>query len=306
MTNQELISLFEHIRYQIVVFPKDASTSLPQSVGSGFILDYRGHSFFVTADHVVNTHDHGIRKIENHLITISTNKPVLKDGKPQTIMIPIGDIYFFDQLNVDVNNGTIDEMPLFDAAFCILQDWQVNTECLTCEVKIEGANVPLGEKKKHLKETDIIDANKLDIYSVYGRVKFALDSSTIPNIEMLTSQQTFKTGLKLVGEDSTQNYYVLQSPQDVVYEEWAGLSGSAVLNQDGKLIGIICAVDTSKNRYIYVKKIQRVLPLMDAAILENQQYDNSTHASQKVADAAAADGESEGEIRKKYIITKDN
>lgn len=267
MTNQELISLFEHIRYQIVVFPKDTTSPLPQSVGSGFMLDYKGLTFFVTADHVVNTHDNGVRKIKDNMIAISTNIPVIEDERLQTMMIPIGGFYFFDQLKVDVDKGTIDNMPLFDAAFSILQDWQINTECITCEVKIEGANVSIGEKKIHIKDTDIISANNEDVYSVFGRVRFSLVE--INGTVVLNSQQTFKTGLKLVGEDDSQNYYILQYPDEVIYEDWAGLSGSAVLNQDGKLIGIACSVSTSGNRWVWVKKIQRVLPLMDAAILEN-------------------------------------
>jgi hypothetical protein len=267
MTNQDLIALFEHLRYQVVVFPKNTTTPLPQSVGSGFMLDHNGKTFFVTADHVVNTHDHGVRKIEDNMIAISTNKIIEVDGQFQTVLIPIGGIYFFDQLKVDVDKGTIDNMPLFDAAFSILQDWQINTECITCDVKIEGANVSIGEKKIHIKDTDIISANKEDTYSVFGRVKFSLVENN--GIVVLNSQQTFKTGLKLVGEDDSENYYILQYPDEVIYEDWAGLSGSAVLNQDGKLIGIACAVNTSGNRLIWVKKIQRVLPLMDAAIIEN-------------------------------------
>lgn len=273
MTNQELISLFEHIRYQIVVFSNDATTPLPQSVGSGFMLDYKGLTFFVTADHVVNTHDNGVRKIKDNMIAISTNIAAIIEGRLQTKMIPIGGIYFFDQFRVDIDKTTVDNMPLFDAAFCILQDWQINTECITCEVKIEGANVPVGDRKIHLKGTDIIIANNEDVYSVFGRVHFSLvpTNGTI----VLNSQQTFKTGLKLVGEDDSENYYFLQYPDEVIYEDWAGLSGSAVLNQDGKLIGIACKVDSSGNRLIWVKKIQRVLPLMDAAILENNQFNNN-------------------------------
>jgi hypothetical protein len=185
-------------------------------------------------------------------------------------MIPIGGIYFFDQFKVDIDKATVGNMPLFDAAFCILQDWQIDTECITCEVKIEGADVPVGDRKIHIKDTDIISANNEDTYSVFGRVKFSLVE--INGTVVLNSQQTFKTGLKLVDEDDSQNYYILQYPDEVIYEDWAGLSGSAVLNQEGKLIGIACAVSTSGNRWIWVKKIQRVLPLMDAAILENNQF----------------------------------
>ena len=274
MTKQELISLFEHVRYQIVVFPKGTASPLPESVGSGFMLDYKGRTFFVTADHVVNTHDNGVRKIKDCTITISTNIPALIGGKLCTMMIPIGGFYSFYQFKVDINNGSIGNMPLFDAAFSILDDWQIKKVCITCEVKVEGADVPIGDSKIHLKEENIIEANNSDIYSVFGRVRFALQK--VGDNEILVSQQTFKTNLKLVGEDSTQNYYILQSPNPVVYEDWAGLSGSAVLNQDGKLIGVACAVDTSGSRFVYVKKIRRVLSLMDGAMQTEQINDSST------------------------------
>jgi hypothetical protein len=55
-----------------------------------------------------------------------------------------------------------------------------------------------------------------------------------------------------------------------VLAEWKGLSGSPVINHQGGLIGIACAV-SSKTDEVWVKKIQCMLPLFDAEILTNKQ-----------------------------------
>ena len=75
MDVKELTEYFEHIRYQIVYYPADMSTNLPLGVGSGFMLDYKGEQLFVTADHVVNTHDNGYLNDEQfHSLNIDNDR----------------------------------------------------------------------------------------------------------------------------------------------------------------------------------------------------------------------------------------
>lgn len=269
MTDTELIHYFEHIRFQIVVFDNPSLSLFPNSAGSGFVLIYKGKSFLISADHVVNIHDNGARKInDGRIVAIQTNQI----ENQTSVLIPIGGFYFFDEFkSVDEK---IKNMPLFDATFSILREETVKNiqeKCITSEVKINGANVSYGEQKYFLLESSIITANKEDVYSVFGRVKFKPKKQN--GITYLVNQLIFHTGLKYAGEDD--NYYILQYSQDVILKDWSGLSGSAVINQNGNLIGIVCSVDISGNRRIWVKKIRTLLPLMDAALLTEAMVNNN-------------------------------
>ena len=125
----------------------------------------------------------------------------------------------------------------------------------------------LGEKKKHLDSSCICVADKDEDYFVFGRVKpkFVLDPS---GQIVMQSELISHDGLKYVRDDG--NYYVLKYSKPVVLAEWKGLSGSPVINHQGGLIGIACAV-SSKTDEVWVKKIQCMLPLFDAEILTNKQ-----------------------------------
>lgn len=263
MNQGELVEYFEHLRYQIVCFPSDGSSVLPKSIGSGFMLDYNGHTFFMTADHVVNTHNNGVRHIETRNVYISTNQIAwTPQGQWNTVLIPVADFMYFNEFRVDEQTGDITTCPLFDGTFSMLKEWQVNAVYVTCEVKEYGANVNMGERKVHMLDSSISSPRVDAEYCVFGRVRpnFQLDN----NVQVLNTQKIFHDGLKFEREED--NYYVLKCPYPVVVADWKGLSGSAVIDHEGALIGIACKVSSFTDE-IWVKKIQRMMPLLDAAIL---------------------------------------
>lgn len=77
----------------------------------------------------------------------------------------------------------------------------------------------------------------------------------------------FHTGLKYTG--TILDMAVLKYDKPVVVADWKGLSGSPVLNQDGKLIGVACSVDPIANT-LHVMPIQKIKPLIQAEILNCQ------------------------------------
>ena len=165
-----------------------------------------------------------------------------------------------------MNTGNVTELPLFDGAFALMNDFQKNAKYITNECSVNGATVKTGEKKLHLDEGCISEADKNDDYFVFGRVRFEYDKAANGQV-LLRSRFISHDGLKYVRDDG--NYYVLKYSQPVVVDDWKGLSGSPVLNHNGNLIGIACKV-SPVNDEIWVKKIQCMLPLFDAEILTNQ------------------------------------
>lgn len=262
MTYNELINLFERIRYQLVAFPYGAQIGVPTSVGSSFMLDYKGYTFLMTADHVVNTHDKGVRRLDK-TVAIQTNRLRIENGRPECELVGLTNVEFFSQFNVNLNTGDVNPMPLFDAAYSILSEDTLAKSFVTPQIDFNDVSINAGTPKQHLQEACITMPSADKEYCVFGRIKFRLEN--IEGVNVLWSELTFKKGLKFIGEKD--GYYLLKSPIDFVYEDWAGLSGSAVLDTDGNLIGIACAVKVA-DRIILVKKIQLLLPLMQASIMQ--------------------------------------
>lgn len=265
MNEIELIEHFEHIRYQIVGFEIDTKSPLPTSVGSGFILEHNGEYIFVTADHVANTHDNGVR-ILNKNICIQTNRCKQDaNGIWSVELVPLGGITFMSSYKVDIDKGIVSEQPLFDAAFVVLNGSAKSACYVTLEINLNGAHVNCGDAKSRITSDHIIEAKAEDIYSVFGRVQFKLEKSG--NQNLLLSTPMFHTNLKYICDQG--DYYVLKYDKPVIVDEWKGLSGSPVINTDGELIGIACSVNDIQN-LVFVKKMKRVLTLIDADILTSQ------------------------------------
>ena len=53
------------------------------------------------------------------------------------------------------------------------------------------------------------------------------------------------------------------------YEDWAGLSGSPVLNQEGKCIGVLCSV-IEGTQSVFVKPLKKITPFLDTMIIQEK------------------------------------
>ena len=52
-------------------------------------------------------------------------------------------------------------------------------------------------------------------------------------------------------------------------DDWAGLSGSPVLNQKGQCIGVLCSVK-EETQSVFVKPFSKITPFLDTIILQEQ------------------------------------
>lgn len=265
MTPEQLIPYIEHRRLQLVAFKDDKPMIFPSSVGSAFILDYKGESFIITADHVVNTHDNGVRVLDRSTCVQTNRVRRETNGLISCELLSMGGVTFFSQFFVNPSSGKVNASPLFDAAFVRMNELQKSIGAVTIESDINGVHINAGDPIVHYQETDITLPNATDRYFVLGQIrpKHILCNQQ----DCLIMPLTFKQELEFIGEDT--NYYILKTNDNIVYEDWGGLSGSAVVNQEGKIIGIACSVEVGGHG-IFVKKIQSLLPLMEADILTSK------------------------------------
>ena len=80
---------------------------------------------------------------------------------------------------------------------------------------------------------------------------------------------TFRVGIKYTGQIHMGSLMVFEYPDIINVEEWEGLSGSPIFDEEGKLVGMVNEV-VDGGREIYVTPINHILRLIDYAIsIEN-------------------------------------
>ena len=143
MDYKDLQKYLEQVRFQLVVFDDFPTKLVPNGMGSGFILDYKGRSFFVTADHVVNTHDNGRRLINSaRMIAIQTN---VISGIYSAV-IPLDGFNYFSKFKLE--EGALTDEKLIDAAYCELTANKINDINTYC--KTANLDISVDEKKLHI------------------------------------------------------------------------------------------------------------------------------------------------------------
>lgn len=123
--------------YHILSF--DDIHSYPVGAGSGFMLNFKGQTFFITADHVIHPADH--ENIQANYSRIADAKSIViinnvdKDrgnGTLCPIISPIGGFYYFDKISFA--KGEAKPIDLFDWTFCILNEQTFSNDFLTREL----------------------------------------------------------------------------------------------------------------------------------------------------------------------------
>lgn len=246
--------------YQVTISKEKSFQSKPIAWGAGFFINYRGELFFITADHNIHIEDHKKNErtgIDNHLGVLNN---VTDRSKLSTMITPIGGFYYMESFDIskeDLNPQLIDvaislvNRELFEAPF--LTDEDIKDHDLHSLVS------PNEEKFEFLDE-HIIEPSCEDLYYIFGKIK--------PEFKglMLHRENTFKNNLKYI--DSYGNYLLLNTEEEISdYDDWSGLSGSPVLNQEGKCIGVLCSV-TEGTKSVFVKPFKKIIPLLDTIILQ--------------------------------------
>lgn len=261
-----LLEVLTRTRFQVLTFPKGmvATGGNPTGAGSGFILLHKGKSIFVTADHVChpNDYEHKItkRSFDDKDVAI-VNNYTMKDrgGVEMPILTPIGGFYYFDKFKFTADKGFDDFTP-YDATFAIMGADRFQTPFLSEPLYVaNGEDVPGGLEMIQIPSGNVVTPNSTDCYIVYGhtRLRWAAD-----NVHLVWDINHHED-MVYVREEG--DYYVLRPNEPIVNEQWSGISGSPVLNQEGGLLGILCSGRPDLNE-IYVMKMQSVLSLIDTTL----------------------------------------
>ncbi len=246
--------------YQVVISNEKSFQSNPIAFGAGFFINYKDKLFFITADHNIHIEDHKMSErtgIDNCLAILNNISDKMTFS---TIMTPIGGFYYMESF--DISKEDLNPQ-LIDVAISMVDRGKFEAPFFTDEDIRDGDTIlvsPNEEKFEFLEEH--IDAPKeSDSYYVFGKIN--------PHFKglFLHRNNTFKNNLKYI--DTFGNYMLLNYTDEIVYDDWAGLSGSPVINQNGKCIGVLCSVNEG-TKSVFVKPFSKILPFLDTIILQEQ------------------------------------
>ena len=259
--NFDLREILIKTNYQIVINKDKEFKDFPIAYGSGFFIHYHNNLFFLTADHNIHYNDHQVneRLGEENYVGILNNISIPE--QLTTIITPIGGFYFMESF--DISKPDLDHQ-LFDVAISLVDNTKFEAPFLTDENFIDGDQIIVSPKehKYQFLEEHIAEPNNSDTYYIYGKIK--------PEIKglYLHRQGVFVSNIKFVSKSGS--YLLLNTENEIEnYEDWAGLSGSPVLNQDGKCIGVLCSV-IEKTKSIFVKPFERILPILETIPIQEK------------------------------------
>ncbi|CAI9686945.1 hypothetical protein EAVNVH72_03542 [Elizabethkingia anophelis] len=248
--------------YQIVVSKEPSFQSFPIAYGAGFFLNYKDNLFFITVDHNIHINDHKIDErtgIDNYVGILNN---ISDRNSLSTLITPIGGFYYMDSF--DISKEDLNPQ-LVDVAISFVDRTKFEAPFLTDEdIKDENSKslVSPNEQKMEFLDEHIVLPSEDDIYFIYGKIK--------PEIKglFLHRTNTFKNELKYI--DTYGDFILLNSKDEISsVEDWAGLSGSPVLNQKGQCIGVLCSVNEG-TQSVFVKPFSKITPFLDTIILQEQ------------------------------------
>ena len=261
-----LLEVLTRTRFQVFIFTRGglASGAVPVGAGGGFMMSYKNMLFFITADHVCHPDDYkgGLtqRSFEDKDVAI-VNNWIEKDekGKDTHVLTPIGGFYYFTGYTFDPQNLFGDSKPV-DATFAIIDPSRIVRPLKSEPLLVEGGpDVPGGLDMIPIPSESVITPTQEDRYIVYGHIKYTLNSTT----NLLDWRIKHHEDMTYLCESG--DYYVLRPNEPVINEEWEGISGSPVFNQQGGLLGILCG-GSEKHNVIFVMKIQTVMSFIDTTL----------------------------------------
>lgn len=248
--------------YQIVVSKEQSFQTFPIAYGAGFFINYKENLFFITADHNIHINDHKINErtgVDNYIGILNN---ISDRNNLSTIISPIGGFYYMNSFDIskeDLNPRLIDvaislvDRTKFEALFLTDEDIRDNNS---------KSLVSPNEQKMEFLGEHIVAPSGDDVYYIYGKIR--------PEIKglFLHRANTFKNELKYI---NTYGDFMLLNTKDEIsdVEDWAGLSGSPVLNQKGQCIGVLSSVNEG-TQSVFVKPFDKITPFLDTIILQEQ------------------------------------
>lgn len=246
--------------YQVVISKEKSFQSNPIAFGAGFFINYKDNLFFITADHNIHIEDYKKNErtgIDNYLAILNN----ISDRQTfSTIMTPIGGFYYMESF--DISKEDLNPQ-LIDVTISMVNRGKFEAPFYTDEDIRDGDTILVSPKEEKFEflEEHIEEPKESDTYYVFGKIN--------PHFKglFLHRDNTFKNDLKYV--DTFGNYMLLNYTEEIVYDNWAGLSGSPVINQNGKCVGVLCSVNEG-TKSVFVKPFSKIIPFLDTVILQEQ------------------------------------
>jgi len=247
--------------YQIVISREKSFQSAPIAFGSGFFLNYKDSLFFITADHNIHIEDHKLNERigKDNFLSILNN--ISDKNTFTTLLTPIGGFYYMESF--DISKEDLNPQ-LIDVAISLVDRTKFKAPFFTDEdIRDKEGNIivaPNEQKFDFLEEHIINTPSREDSYYIYGRIK--------PQFKglFLHRELIFKKDLKYI--DKYGRYLLLNTKKRIIdYEDWAGLSGSPVLNQEGKCLGVLCSI-IEGTKSVFVKPFAEIIPLLDMILIQ--------------------------------------
>lgn len=256
-----LLECFWKSSHQIVILSPGDNKENSEIVGwgSGFILKHKERFFFITCDHNVHLDDYDLGERTG----IDYNVGVICNCKQPNEMLSMGLItidgfYFFE--SVDIRQPEL--VDLIDIAFAEIKlplPLPIYTNRLL-DYDGETILVPEGETKLFIDGSSIGMPNAKDEYIIAGCIRNDIHSEI-----RMDRLNAFRDQIVYTGDKYCDSYFVFENPAQVVYNDWKGLSGSPVFNNNGNLVGMLNRVVEETN-HLYVTPIQTILRFIDYTI----------------------------------------
>lgn len=202
----------------------------PEAYGTGFMVLWKENVFFVTADHIAHVKDHDLKMRTGEDNVVGVHTYIRHDLTSCVILL--SNSFYAERYNVKT-----DEFERMDVCVTKLTREQTNIPFFTPEVIIPERKIQKGERMLIITEENFAEPNVDDTYYVCGHIH-----PKIKNGIYIEYQKAFKGGLKFKLQNGDN---LLFNTEDVIVddEEWRGVSGAPIINQDGKCVGIVTSVN---------------------------------------------------------------
>ena len=260
--------------YQIVVSRSDdKGAERPIFFGSGFILVYKSHHWLITADHLIHPDKHGMDKpieegVDNEYNYFLVNNENVKN-ELKTAFTSLYGFYFFDKF-VDLtevfNEKELKELNVKPADFFERVDVAFsditfcNFKWLTHDLRDCDGNliVPAGQQKLMILEESIAEPNEDYLYYDFGVVQNDIKGGIrFERVNALHSE------LRYAGKED--ELFLFKTLKAGNLNEWEALSGSAMFDEKGKVVGMTIRYD-EENGIVRVLPMKIILRLIDYSL----------------------------------------
>lgn len=233
----------------------------PQAYGTGFMVLYKGRTFFVTADHIAHVKDHDVKQRTGEDNVVGVHTYAKRELSAQVILLL--ESFYAEKYNIKTGKSE-----LVDVCVTPLTPEQKATPFFTPTIELPERIIEKGEQMLIIAEDGFSEPNENDTYYVCGHTR-----PHIKNGVFIEYEKAFKNNLKFRLRDDD---HLLFNTEDIImdYDDWAGISGAPIFNQEGKCAGIITSVNVG-SKMVWGYTFETIKMLMGLAIADSEGLKNN-------------------------------